>query len=103
SVRVAASARAGPAGSAAAVPGAGPRSGLPQQGVQEPNGARLAEGLVTVAALGGLDAGGAPGSALAGGHGVAGRAQPGPRGGVAAFGEPRASLVSVVDEDGEQS
>src|SRR5690606_4832410 len=73
-----------------------------QQRVQEPDRSRLAERLVAVTAFGRLDAGRAPGSALAGRDRVPCGAQPVPRSGVAAFREPCASLVPVVDEDGEQ-
>src|SRR6266511_39177 len=75
-------------------------SEVDQELVEEADGAGLVEGMVAVAALGRLDAGGAAGLAGAGPDGVPGRAQV--LGGelVAALGDAGAAGVAVVDEDG---
>src|SRR5690606_24289026 len=62
----------------------------------------LVQGIVAVAALGGLDAGRAPGVAFAGRDGLPGGRQPGAGGVEGPLGEAGAARVTVVDEDGGQ-
>ena len=75
----------------------------PSEGSEEADRGGFVEGVVAVAAFGGLDAGGAAELALAGGDGVAGGGEPGAGGVEGAFGEARTAGVAVVDEDGGQA
>src|SRR4029453_5556941 len=75
------------------------RAQVGQQLVQQPDGARLVQGVVAVAALGGLDAGGAAGLARTGGDGGAGGPQVIEGAPVALLGDAGAARVAVVDED----
>ena len=67
--------------------------------VEEADGAGLVERVVAVAALGGLDTGGAAGVAGAGGDGVAGGVEMVEGAAVALLGDAGAAGVAVVDED----